>query len=579
MEMTAVGLGSKWVEKVVEWYSRKKDKRIEDLNEVNAVLTQDPRELARLYIEPDLQLINPANSERDEVDEEDAEFRIPAYRWLDSFLVRPKRRDGRHVAFILSDAGMGKSSLLAMLKVSATQGSWPGVNFRLFRIEPGIANKLDLCRDPANTVLLLDSLDEDPSAFGQIEHRIIELLTITKNFRQVLVTCRTQFFPPGNRFEKDGARITIGGHTCKVVYLSPFDERQVDEYLRKAFPGDPRSIKEAREVVYGMKSLRMRPMLLAHIEDLLEADVTNWTPYRVHRALVDVWLNREEAKLGSQVTAQKLRHACQTIAVALQIQGRRLIEDNELGQLLGAGEVNYVRKINIGGRSLLNRTSDGAYRFSHYSIQEFMVADRLIADDGAALASKVRFSEELVSFLVSYYLETHARVRLPEAKLGAANLRGGYFKGAVLRGAYLRSADLRGADLRDADLTNCDLEEADLANADLEGAKLDGATLRFAEVSGARLCRVSAKKANLKNANLGKTDLRGTSLLHCVGLGAKQLAEAIGDRWTLIPEGEEDLKTKLRKVLRPTAWPDQASVSEREDWLASGGEFESKASP
>jgi hypothetical protein len=37
-------------------------------------------------------------------------------------------------------------------------------------------------------------------------------------------------------------------------------------------------------------------------------------------------------------------------------------------------DIEKVTQLDITGRSLLNRNSDGDYRFSHYSVQEFLVA-------------------------------------------------------------------------------------------------------------------------------------------------------------------------------------------------------------
>lgn len=174
MEVGTVGLGATWVHKVWNWIAQhsknKKEYRKDLLREVNGVLSQDPEVLAKLYIEPDFQPFNPANMSTDEPDDVDEHFRIRAYEWLDSFLIKPRRRDGRHVAFILSDAGMGKSSLLSMLKMTSTQGSWPGIQFRLFKLGKSSLDDIKNCEHPLETVLLLDSLDEDPEAFERIEN-------------------------------------------------------------------------------------------------------------------------------------------------------------------------------------------------------------------------------------------------------------------------------------------------------------------------------------------------------------------------------------------------------------------------
>lgn len=115
-ERIIAGLGVGWIEKLLD---RTLSRRREDRKEITDLINLDIDQFRRLYIEPDFQPYNPANAEDDEEDEVESKFRIAAYEWLDSFLIDPKKKDGRHVAFILSDAGMGKTSLLAMLKLSS----------------------------------------------------------------------------------------------------------------------------------------------------------------------------------------------------------------------------------------------------------------------------------------------------------------------------------------------------------------------------------------------------------------------------------------------------------------------------
>jgi formylglycine-generating enzyme required for sulfatase activity len=59
----------------------------------------------------------------------------------------------------------------------------------------------------------------------------------------------------------------------------------------------------------------------------------------------------------------------------MQIRQKREISEDELDKQIGEiALIKQIKEIEIKGRSLLNRNSDGDFRFSHYSIQEFMVA-------------------------------------------------------------------------------------------------------------------------------------------------------------------------------------------------------------
>ena len=115
------------------------------------------------------------------------------------------------------------------------------------------------------------------------------------------------------------------------------------------------------------------------------------------------------------------------------------------------------------------------------------------------------------------------------ADLSGATLRGAYLSGADLRKATLRGANLRGADLSRADLRLATLREADLSRTDLSGADLSGANLRGADLRGANL-----SGANLSGANLNGANLRGVG-----NLTEDQLADALSDETTTLPDGSK----------------------------------------
>lgn len=70
-----------------------------------------------------------------------------------------------------------------------------------------------------------------------------------------------------------------------------------------------------------------------------------------------------------------------------------------------------------------------------------------------------------------------------------------------------------------------------IRRTDLTGANLEGADLTRADMSNA-----IARSANFKNAKLKKTVLRGTDLTDAKNLTVAQLAEAIVDETTVLPD-------------------------------------------
>ncbi|MCI5220385.1 MAG: formylglycine-generating enzyme family protein, partial [Candidatus Electrothrix sp. LOE2] len=158
-----------------------------------------------------------------------------------------------------------------------------------------------------------------------------------------------------------------------------------------------------------MQDLRMRPMLLQHIDKLLVADCRqDWNAYTVYEVLVDEWLDREVRKLREQHEQQRvperkeLFHACLRIAEQMERGGgdRRIISEDSLHQLIQADEnIAWLEQFELGGRSLLNRNSDRAFRFSHYTVQEFLLAWGLVNEQ--LLGEKtLRATDQLVRFLV-----------------------------------------------------------------------------------------------------------------------------------------------------------------------------------
>ncbi|HAO19424.1 MAG TPA: hypothetical protein DCQ37_02350, partial [Desulfobacteraceae bacterium] len=99
--------------------------------------------------------------------------------------------------------------------------------------------------------------------------------------------------------------------------------------------------------------------------------------YHVYDALVRSWLIRQEGKPDTKVSADDLLPACIILATVMQVREQRSISEQKLDTLIEKikdVDVSPVTKIDMKGKSLINRNSDGDYCFSHFSIQEFLVA-------------------------------------------------------------------------------------------------------------------------------------------------------------------------------------------------------------
>ncbi|MBI4339063.1 MAG: pentapeptide repeat-containing protein [Chloroflexi bacterium] len=128
------------------------------------------------------------------------------------------------------------------------------------------------------------------------------------------------------------------------------------------------------------------------------------------------------------------------------------------------------------------------------------------------------------------------RARLERADLLAAHLEGAILAGAHLEGAFLWGAHLEGADLRATHLEGAILTTAHLEGADLWDAHLEGAGLWDAHLEGATLWDAHLEEANLSRAHLDGAHLEGVDLSGALGLTRQQLASAITDENTLLPD-------------------------------------------
>jgi uncharacterized protein YjbI with pentapeptide repeats len=526
----------------------KRQKELDDLADIFG----NPFALARYYIEPDCQQVNPLDYAEDE-----AIVREPLFRRMESFISGKEERANRQL-FILSDAGMGKTSALLMLKLAHLTSFWPkGYNCELLKLGSNSLEQIAAIEHKRKTILLLDALDEDPTAWKRIPARLHELLQATSSFFRVIITCRTQFFD-GNvdPFNRRGM-VEVSGFVCPVIYASLFSDQQVEQYIKNRYSekfADKIWLKRVKNIVSRMGFLRMRPMLLAHLDDLLESNEQTWNEYSIYRALVASWLLREQSKSSSTDPeyAKKLKQACMYAAYQMHMSGRLYFTMNETVVLSKiAGDPAGHRSIDIGGRSLLNKDSNGNFRFSHYSILEYLAIEYHLAtstdlkrfpdlritafmnqlgvawfiqatpEERAARDIRI-FNFESVNFK-GFQFDTirFAKLNFTSASFCEARLNGVDFSGANLvqvdfTGAICKNVDFSKATLSEANFTgavfvNCNFSEAVanqaiFDNSDLTGIQFNKAMLVAAKFNG----------ANLKGVNFTEAEIDGISIDNAV---------------------------------------------------------------
>lgn len=365
-------------------------------------------------------------------------------------------------------------------------------------------------------MVLLDALDEDPLTWHGMRERVLELLEATKHFYRVVISCRTQFFPKDEVDPLKRPYIRVGSYICPRKYLSLFNDEQVDLYLSKRFAKDGRlkssKIAKAKRVIESMGTLRFRPLLLAHIDAFIESENETWNEYTVYEALVSSWLLREENKLSINkkysITHQDLFEACLEAAWYLQRKGERTLSEHNIRELVAASPVaSHLCALDIGGRSLMNRNSAGDFRFSHYTIQEFLVVRGMSFFSSRSERMHVRATNKILEFI---------ELAGPGVPLGFLD-----FSEMTLDDCCYDGVDFRGAIFESTDTTTCTFNRSDFTSAKLVKAKCIGTQFQSATFKAANLSNACLTDANFEYADFADADLSHVDLTTCVLVGAK----------------------------------------------------------
>ncbi|MCK4824934.1 pentapeptide repeat-containing protein [bacterium] len=471
-----------WISKLYELLLKIRKERKTEIDYLSNVFG-NPVELAKYYIEPDCQQFNPADDSQDDSNV----IRQEVFNYLqDVFLGGYKSGGGKNQLFILSDAGMGKTSLLVMLKLAHITSFWPkGYECLLLKLSSSTIDDIRQIKGRQNHVLLLDALDEDPMSWKNIRKRIKEILNETKTFYRVIITCRTQFFTAkDDPFNRRG-QVEVEDYLCPVIFLSLFSDKQVKKYLDKRFciessQKDNKKAETVYSIINKMGSLRCRPMLLAHAEDFMESENKNWSEYKVYDVLVRAWLLREKRKdiwqkMEKQPNIDILLSICKRVAGALQKSEKPFLDEPLLQSLIKKHpETDLLKLIDVEGRSLLNKNSEGNFRFSHYSIQEFLLVKGIIEGDFISRAS-IRCTNQMVRFAFSWIGDDDKKKN--KFKWSVLQFDGISFEAKNFSFLNLRECDFKGFDFNDVDFSQSDMEYADIRGSNLSQSTLEGAKL------------------------------------------------------------------------------------------------------
>lgn len=373
---------------VSDWLKEKKvrkklQKDTYTINEIKVAAA----DRSRIYIYQDCQDNDPAADTT-------SVQRRSVFAELDRLLGPPLQA---RIIMILADSGMGKTALLSKYYAYHWNSAKRSAKFNLLVVP---LNRQDADKiiglvpmEKRNqTVLFLDSLDEDPFANIDCQRRLRDIAVLAAQFHCVLVTSRTQFF-------SNEAAITIPapipviagpvglGETPPVsfmkIYLSPFSHIQMRRYLRKRFllRFHPKTYFHARSTAKRFADLISRPMLLTYIQDLVNEKRELRYTFEVYQVIVEQWLKREVTVKHLAKNSSMLLNFSYKMAGDLFAKGLDRLSENELKNIAVpfTVELDYME---IQQRSLLNRDDKGNWKFAHNSIMEYLLVRECFNGDG-----------------------------------------------------------------------------------------------------------------------------------------------------------------------------------------------------
>lgn len=352
-----------------------------------------------------------------------AQFEDPRTDSIDFFIKQVLRRDNQKSPYycILGGSGMGKSTFVVNLvrkyikKYTEKTLPYP---IKLFNC--GDYNEKDKIIDriksidkdsQKNTILILDALDENNEAIVNYTFFFDDLITSIKEFRIVIITCRTQFFERS----EDEPNVFPGHEPAtkehrrfKKYYLSPLRDEEVNHYLNKKYVLRFSTKRKAKAIVNNCKQIMARPLLLSYLNDLLKSEIENREEsiVQIYEILINKWLERE-ANFAStdekkETYIQTLRAFSNELALCMAQPSYSKQQVDDIIAKYGANTL--IKEKNLKGRSLLNRDSKNVFKFAHKSFMEFLVAKQLSKPNNILLESIDCVSNDMIPLFLSYEL-------------------------------------------------------------------------------------------------------------------------------------------------------------------------------
>jgi hypothetical protein len=356
------------------------------------------------YVEPDCAQTDPSNESNIL---QVASVRENVFASVDRYI--ENGGENRHL-LVLADSGMGKTTFC--LNYYAREQKKKENQRKILVIIPlgraDAVKQIEAIEQKRDVVLFLDALDEDTAAIHDSDAQLKRLMDASADFRNVIVTCRSQFFLNDGAVPRETGIAYVGPRKAgqqseykfHKLYLLPFTSAQILRYIRSQFAWIRYSKrKRAVRMIADIPELSVRPMLLTLIPDLVVRDELIKELWDLYAFMVNSWLERE----SKWIKPAALLEISKKFAVNIYVnRERRHKEHLTLLELREVAEdaSSAIEGAHLTARSLLNRDSEGNFKFAHRSIMEYLFVAALV--DGTDQCTTVEWTDLMRQLLLSW---------------------------------------------------------------------------------------------------------------------------------------------------------------------------------
>ncbi|WP_299458091.1 leucine-rich repeat domain-containing protein [uncultured Microscilla sp.] len=320
----------------------------------------------------------------------DNQFAFVTRQLLIPFFINRNIKDSMYrdkFYIILAEAGMGKTTFMLNLYTKyAEKLADTDYQIKIFPLSfPNAMEQVEKIpkAERPNTILLLDAFDEDSDAIKAHQKRLHYILQKVADFKEVVFTCRTQFFP---REEEESGETGLlkfkykeNTYQFRKLYLSPFNEEDIKTYLKKNYSFlNILKRKKAEKIVLHSPNLMVRPMLLRYIDDLIKSRDNYSSTYQIYTELIAKWIEREVQRRGTNKEKYRrdLYKFSREVAIDMYTHRKRrggfVITDDELKVLAEQNNVD-LGTLELKTRALLHMNTLHQCTFAHKSILEYFL--------------------------------------------------------------------------------------------------------------------------------------------------------------------------------------------------------------